>query len=108
MRICSMSRSWGFLGGSCGKDNAGGLQESTNIFSKVEIAVFEKTSVNFGSDQIYKITVECYLYNQTMADLHDTLWSHKHKPLASVTSSYSCLQRRSILIRVSGCGGSLS
>lgn len=52
--ICSMSRSWGLRGGSCGNDCAGGSPESTRTFSRAEITDEEKTRVSLGSVHIYK------------------------------------------------------
>ena len=52
-RICSMSRSWGLRGGSCGRDRAGGSNESTRRLWRDAIAVVENTKVNLGRVQIY-------------------------------------------------------
>ena len=50
--IWSMSKSCGFLGGSCGNDNAAGSKESLITGSKVASIVVENARVSFGSVQI--------------------------------------------------------
>ena len=55
MVIWSMSKSCGFLGGSCGRDSAGASSESVNTGSNVASRVVEKANVSFGSVQNYGI-----------------------------------------------------
>lgn len=52
MTIWSMSSSCGFLGGSCGSDNAGGSNESPATGSSVARRVVENASVSLGSVHI--------------------------------------------------------
>lgn len=53
MTICSISKSWGFLGGSCGSESATGSYESVTTGSSEAASVVEKASVNLGRVQNY-------------------------------------------------------
>lgn len=51
--ICSMSNSWGFLGGSCGRESATVSSESFSTGSSDATSVVEKASASLGRVQIY-------------------------------------------------------